>query len=145
MENLYAVHSIEYGQLEHHFFVFGIREQDHWLSWEETQFYAKMLDLPTVPVLKMEQTPASRPQFEKEILALVNGPGSFDPHDSHSQEKTTMEGIVTRNADGYSTDSFAENVFKYVRKGHVKTDEHWTKNWKRASLINEGGNHVGTK
>lgn len=30
---------------------------------------------------------------------------------------------------------FARNVFKYVRKGHVKTDEHWTRNWKRARLI----------
>jgi len=30
---------------------------------------------------------------------------------------------------------FAHNVFKYVRKGHVKTDEHWTRHWKRARLF----------
>jgi hypothetical protein len=49
----------------------------------------------------------------------------------------TMEGIVTRNAAAYPADAFAQNVFKYVRKGHVKTDEHWTKKWKRAPLKNE--------
>jgi hypothetical protein len=37
-ENLYAVHSIEYRKLPSHFFVFGIRHHDVWLSWEETAF-----------------------------------------------------------------------------------------------------------
>jgi hypothetical protein len=53
-----------------------------------------------------------------------------------------MEGVVSRNTDEYAATAFAQNVFKYVRKGHVKTDEHWTRNWKRASLINEGGKYV---
>jgi hypothetical protein len=38
-----------------------------------------------------------------------------------------MEGVVTRNANEYAVEAFAANVCKYVRKGHVKTDEHWTK------------------
>ncbi|WP_228099036.1 RNA ligase family protein [Pedobacter sp. MC2016-24] len=142
MENLYAIHSIEYRNLEHHFYVFGIREHDRWLSWEETQFYANLLDLPTVPVIKMEQKPENQEQFEKEMLMLVNGSGAFDPYDVKLKSKATMEGIVTRNGEGYAVDDFVQNVFKYVRKGHVKTDEHWTRNWKRASLINEGGCYV---
>lgn len=142
MENLYAIHSIEYRNLEHHFYVFGIREHDRWLSWEETQFYANLLGLPTVPVIKMEQKPENQEQFEKEMLMLVNGSGAFDPYDVHHKSKATMEGIVTRNAEGYAVDDFAQNVFKYVRKGHVKTDRHWTRNWKRATLINEGGGYV---
>lgn len=141
-ENLYAVHSIEYRKLEHHFYVFGIREHDYWLSWEETQFYANMLDLPIVPVIKMEQTPVEKQQFETEMLALAKGAGVFDPFDITDQSATTMEGIVTRSAHGYPVNDFAQNVFKYVRKGHVKTNEHWTRNWKRAQLINEGGKHV---
>lgn len=141
-ENLYAVHSIEYCKLEHHFYVFGIREHDHWLSWEETRFYANMLDLPTVPVVKAMQTPVQQLAFETEMLALTQGSGAFDPYDVATQKPTTMEGIVTRNADGYFTDAFAQNVFKYVRKGHVKTDEHWTRNWQRATLVSEGGKHV---
>ncbi|NCD68115.1 RNA ligase family protein [Mucilaginibacter agri] len=141
-ENLYAIHSIEYRKLQHHFYVFGIREHDKWLSWEETQFYANMLDLPTVPVVKREAKPTDQQIFETEILTLVNGPGIFDPYDVHDQKATTMEGIVSRNADSYPVESFAQNVFKYVRKGHVKTDAHWTRNWKRSALVNEGRQHV---
>lgn len=142
-ENLYAIHSLEYHKLEHHFYVFGIREHDRWLSWEETKFYAHLLELPTVPVLKMESTPKEQLQFENELLLLANGIGTFCPYDVVSQKPATMEGIVTRNADGYRVDSFADNVFKYVRSGHVKTDEHWIRNWKRAPLVHEGGNYVG--
>ena len=50
-ENLYAIHSIRYEALEQHFFVFAIREGERWLSWEEVEFYAALLDWPTVPVL----------------------------------------------------------------------------------------------
>jgi hypothetical protein len=142
-ENLYAIHSIEYRKLEHHFYVFGVREHSRWLSWEETQFYANMLDLPTAPVIKTESTPGERKTFEAAMLALVNGPGAFTPYDVYEKQATTMEGIVSRNADSYTIDAFAQNVFKYVRKGHVKTDAHWTRNWKRAPLINEGGRYVG--
>jgi hypothetical protein len=141
-ENLYAIHSIEYRKLEHHFYVFGIREHDHWLSWEETQFYANMLDLPTIPLIKTEITPKDQQRFEAGMLVLVNGPGTFEPYDVYDQKATTMEGIVSRNADNYAVDAFAQNVFKYVRKGHVKTDEHWTRSWKRAPLINERRNYV---
>ena len=30
------------------------------------------------------------------------------------------------------------NLFKLVRKSHVKTDKHWTKNWKASKLTNYG-------
>ena len=48
-----------------------------------------------------------------------------------------MEGIVSRNANTFGVDAFKQNVFKYVRKDHVKTDEHWTRRWKRAPLKGE--------
>ncbi|SFO57512.1 RNA ligase [Chitinophaga sp. YR627] len=142
LENLYAVHSITYGQLDHHFYVFAVRENGHWLSWEETCFYAAMLDLPTVPVIRQLTVPQHKADFENEILHIVKGPGSFDAHDAATGAPATMEGIVTRNAAGFPVSAFAENVFKYVRKGHVKTDVHWTRNWHRAALKYEGGNYV---
>ena len=145
LENLYAVHSIEYRHLEHHFYVFGIREGQRWLSWEETRFYAAMLDLPVVPEIKQVTPPPARKDFEQDILALVNSRGTFDPYDVHTGQPTTIEGIVSRNADGYAVSDFANNVFKYVRKGHVKTDQHWTRHWHRAKLNHEGGNYVATK
>jgi hypothetical protein len=93
-ENLYAIHSIEYRKLEHHFYAFGIREHDRWFSWEETQFYANMLDLPTIPVIKMEIMPKEQKQFEAATLALVNGPGAFDPYDVYDQKRTTWRVLL---------------------------------------------------
>lgn len=142
VENLYAVHSIRYRQLEHHFHVFAVRENDYWLSWEETRFYAAMLDLPTVPEISMISPLQDRTEFEKETRLLTAGRGAYDPVDVISGKETIMEGIVTRNVNGYPVEDFSRNVFKYVRKGHVKTDQHWTRNWKRAPLNKEGGNHV---
>ncbi len=141
-ENLYAIHSIEYKNLDHHFYVFAIRENGRWLGWDETKFYAAMLDLPVVPEIKLMPAPLEQIQFEKEVVALAQGSGSFQPHDIITGKPTTMEGIVTRNAGAFPAAQSAENVFKYVRKSHVKTDEHWTRNWKRARLNSEGGNHV---
>lgn len=142
LENLYAVHSIEYKNLDHHFYVFGIREGDRWLSWEETQFYAAMLDLPVVPEIKRITPPATRPEFEQDFLSLVSTRGTFEPYDIHTGNPATIEGIVSRNAGSYAVSDFADNVFKYVRRGHVKTDQHWTRYWRRAKLNNEGGNYV---
>lgn len=135
-ENVYAIHSIEYKNLEQHFFVFGIRENDQWLSWEETKFYAKLLDFAIVPELKVSR-PKEASLFEKEVLEIVQQPGVFKSVDLMTQENCTMEGIVTRNTDSYLVDAFKANVFKYVRKNHVKTDAHWSRNWQRATLLNE--------
>lgn len=142
LENLYAIHSIAYRNLEHHFYVFAIREHDRWLSWEETVFYASMLELPTVPVIGYSKPDAGKEAYEAQVRQMTAGRGALDPYDVITGEATTMEGIVSRNPDGYSINDFAANVFKYVRKGHVKTDEHWTRNWKRAPLKYEGGNYV---
>jgi len=145
LENLYAIHSIDYHNLDHHFFVFAVRENERWLSWEETKFYAAMLNLPTVPELQMVAPGADRITFENNILALVKGSGNLQPHDVVTKLPTTMEGLVSRNANGFATADFSNNVFKYVRKGHVKTDQHWTNNWKRATLNIERSKHVDVK
>lgn len=48
-ENLYAVHSIEYRALEQDFYLFAVRCQDMWLSWEEVQFTPLCLISPAFP------------------------------------------------------------------------------------------------
>lgn len=135
-ENLYAVHSIEYRKLETHFYVFAVRQLDKWLSWEEVKFYAALFDFPTAPQLKTEAvkdlTPAS---LQQEVISLAQEPSVFKSHDARTGEACTREGVVTRNIGEYPVSEFAHNVFKYVRKGHVQTDEHWTRHWKRARLI----------
>lgn len=132
-ENIYAIHSIQYTEIEHHFFVFAVRHLDKWLSWEEVKFYAAMIDFPTVPELELVE-PDDQEIFEKDILNLVQQPSIFQSQDVYSEMPCTMEGIVSRNTDEYTIEDFKQNVFKYVRKDHVKTNEHWTRNWKRARL-----------
>lgn len=132
-ENIYAIHSIEYTNIEFHFYVFGVRYLDTWLSWEEVKFYAGMLDFPTVPELKHVDIEAQK-DYEADVLSIVKQESVFKSIDIHNREACSMEGIVSRNIESYPVDQFKHNVFKYVRKDHVKTDEHWTRNWKRAPL-----------
>lgn len=134
-ENLYAIHSIEYQELEQHFYVFAVRNLDQWLNWDEVKFYAGMLDFPTVPELDfLEISTTNQGDFEADILNIVKQKSAFDSVDVQSQLPCRMEGIVTRNVAAYPVAEMSKNVFKYVRKDHVKTDEHWTRNWKRAPL-----------
>lgn len=133
-ENLYAIHSIEYRKIEHHYCVFAVRILDMWLSWDEVRFYAAMFDFPTVPELKVVK-PDDEVSFRQEVMKLVAEPSVLDSYDIATGKPCTCEGVVSRNAAEYRVDDFAHHVFKYVRKGHVKTDEHWTRNWRRAKLI----------
>lgn len=132
-ENLYAIHSIAYQNLAQHFYVFAVREGERWLSWEEVKFYAAMLDFPTVPELSLE-LPTTEIAYEALVLELTNQESQFTSVESTTQHPCLMEGIVSRNAAAYEVANFKQNVFKYVRKDHVNTDEHWTRNWKRAPL-----------
>lgn len=132
-ENLYAVHSIEYRKLEHYYFVFAVRLHDMWLSWEEVEFYASLFDFLTVPVLQVAH-PINEASLQADVLQMASEPSVFDSYDTITNTSCQREGIVTRNASNFPVDGFRENVFKYVRKSHVKTDEHWTRNWRRAKL-----------
>ena len=134
-ENLYAVHSIEYKRIEDYYFVFAARIRDKWLSWEEVVFYANLFDLPTVPVLKSEEVvDLTKTDLQASIEFMAQEPSVFGSLDPFAGEDCTREGVVCRNTEAYSIADFQHNVFKYVRKGHVKTGEHWTRHWKRAKL-----------
>ena len=63
-ENLYAIHSIEYPNIEQHFYVFAVREGNQWLSWEEVKFYAAMLDFPVVPEIASWKAPFEQYIFQ---------------------------------------------------------------------------------
>lgn len=134
-ENLYAVHSIEYKRIEEYYFIFAVRQMDKWLSWEEVKFYAAMFDFPTVPELAIDPIAGlTQNGLQSAIENWVQEESVFGSLNPFTGEDCTREGVVTRNIGEYSASEFMHNVFKYVRKGHVKTDEHWTRNWKRAKL-----------
>lgn len=144
LENLYAIHSIEYKNINQHYYVFAVRENGRCMSWEEVEWWAKQFDLPTVPVLSIiESKKWQEDDFKASIIqyaSLKSDLGSFNHvMDSSGNiingEPCTREGVVGVNMDEYLLKNFDKNCFKYVREKHVKTDEHWTKNWKRANLL----------
>ncbi|MEM9547945.1 MAG: RNA ligase family protein [Bacteroidota bacterium] len=158
-ENMFGIHSIAYKNLESYFYVFAVREHDVWLSWEEVKFYAELLDFPTVPEIKLNtalidyiKTGKSENQALTDWLSSSLGMtweesvetagllGGFDP----DSNQDCSEGFVIRNSSSFKTNQGPipvasnefNNLFKLVRKSHVKTDVHWSKTWKPATLIN---------
>ena len=135
-ENLYAIHSIKYKHIEEYFYIFAVRIREQWLSWEEVKFYAAMFDFPTVPEIETQDVKTlTEDGLKQQIINWAQEPSIFGSRDTLLEQDCSREGVVSRNINEYPVSEFAHNVFKYVRKGHVKTDEHWTRNWKRAKLI----------
>jgi hypothetical protein len=123
-EGMYGIHSIEYTNLDSYFYLFGVRDNNVWIPWEGVEEYAYLLDIPTVPVLFKGQVKSVR-ELQKLTEKLTSEPSALGGQ---------REGIVVRNADMFHNEDFAENVMKWVRKGHVTTNTHWTRNWRIAKL-----------
>jgi hypothetical protein len=123
-ENMEGIHSIEYSNLESYFYIFGIRDNDIWIPWEKVEEYSYLLDIPTVPVL-FKGVVNSTKELQQIVEDLVSKPSELGGQ---------REGIVVRTAGMFHNDDFADNVMKWVRKGHVSTDVHWTRNWKKAEI-----------
>jgi hypothetical protein len=142
---MYATHSIEYPRLEDHFYVFGVRRGNIWVSWEEVKWYASLFDMKTVPELGIwKPSEYTEQDYKDAVLDIVVKQSTFGSkhfEGPKAGEDCSMEGIVTRNIDEFPPTWAGginpENVFKWVRKGHVQTDEHWSKHWKRAFLKHE--------
>lgn len=125
-ENLYGEHSIHYDRLPAYFFTFACRRENQWWSWDDVVMMADVLHIPTVPVLwrgKLE----SESQLKEMISTFMSEPSAFGD---------TKEGVVIRKTESFDNSDFSRNVAKWVRENHVQTDQHWTKNWKRAELFN---------
>lgn len=126
-EDLYGVHSITYDPIreDETYRVFNIREGDEWMSLDERTAYATSLGLLTVPLLfrgVFHSTKEITEWFEYHI----NQPSVLGPQ---------REGFVIQYTGRFNNDVFDQSIAKYVRKGHVQTDEHWTRNWRPAALL----------
>jgi len=111
-ENLYAVHSISYGGLPSHFLLFSIWDgQNRCVSWDETMLWAELLGLHVVPVLYQGL-------WDRSAVRLLDDV-------SESQFGGEREGYVVRRADRFHYKAFRRSVAKYVRRGHVTTNDHW--------------------
>jgi hypothetical protein len=112
-ENCFARHSIVYQSLPHFFMVFSIWDSDVCLSWDQTVQLAKSYGFVTVPILRrmvFEEKEAQR----QTPTWMARKPGE-DP----------IEGFVVRRARDFPVKDFPLVTAKYVRAGHVQTNEHW--------------------
>lgn len=123
-ENMEGIHSIEYTNLTSYFYMFGVRDNNIWIPWTSVEEYSYLLDIPTVPVL-FRGVINSEKELQEIVENLVKQPSALGG---------MREGIVIRNAGMFHNDDFSDNVMKWVRKGHIQTGEHWTRNWRKASL-----------
>jgi len=113
-EWLYAVHSIEYETLDDYLTVFAIKEGNKWLSWNSVEEWSALLDLKNVPVVKKNikfKTIEEMEEITKKLADRVI--------------KSGHEGIVVRLSSSFT--DYTKSTAKFVRKGHVQTDKHWTK------------------
>lgn len=109
-ENLYATHSIHYTDLPSYFMVFNIWNEDNMcLSWADTLIWCELLGLEHVEVIY-------EGIFDIEKIKKLH----------EKLDLTKDEGFVIRLADSFHYDDFGKSMAKWVRKGHVQTDEHWT-------------------
>ena len=107
-ENVYAKHSIEYNDLESYFYGFSVWYGDVCLDWDSTLELFEGLGIVPVKVLY-------KGIFSRNIVdALVK-----------EMDFSKQEGFVVRRTCEVHFDEFDRYVAKYVRKGHVMTEEHW--------------------
>lgn len=116
-ENLYAKHSIEYTfqRPSQYFQAFSIWNEDSCLPWDSFVEWCNILGIEHVPVIYTGK------YDQKTILKTFQ--------DYKTTQNREVEGFVVRNTSGFDIKDFNSNVAKFVRAGHVTTDEHWTKNW----------------
>lgn len=106
-ENLYAKHSIHYDGLPSYFLLFSVWDDKNvCLSWDDTGEWAELLGLHLPPIL-------FRGLWDEESIRSL------------SLDHERSEGYVVRSTQGFSYHDFPQNVGKWVRSGHVQTDEHW--------------------
>lgn len=131
-ESLYAIHSIEYNKLTSYFHIFNICNNERWYSWKEIDEFSEILVINNWD-LEFQTVP---PLFDG-VMNLVDELKSFIDNTMKLPSKygDTKEGVVIRNHDSFPIDEFRFNVCKYVRANHVQTDQHWSRNWRKAKLV----------
>ena len=120
-ENMYAIHSIEYDELEDFLYIFNIfdTKSKEWLSWSEVVAESARCGFLVVPLLECDR------DIEKCMLKSL----------SSKWLGGDAEGFVIRKSDRIAEDEFSSSVAKFVRANHIQTDEHWSRNWKIATLL----------
>lgn len=105
-ENVFARHSLAYDDLSSWFYAFSVWDGDRCLDWDSTVRFTRDRGMPVPPVLW-------RGVFDEKALRALR------------LDLTRQEGFVVRTVDGFDRAEFPGHVAKWVRGGHVQTDQHW--------------------
>lgn len=106
-ENVYARHSIAYGNLRGYFFLFSVwTAENECLPWPETVEWAALLGCPVPEV-------------------FYQGLWNAETVRRTTVDPAVCEGYVVRLEEGFPYARFAASVAKWVRPSHVTTDQHW--------------------
>lgn len=108
-ENVYAEHSIFYDDLESYFYGFSVWDEENIaLDWDTTLDFFK--EIGVTPVRQLY-----RGEYDEKLIKTL-----WD-----ESKRSKMEGYVIRSVGEVTYNQYANLVAKFVRKGHVQTDEHW--------------------
>jgi hypothetical protein len=116
-ENMYAKHTIYYEDLKTYFYVFSIwNDINYCLSWDDTIFWAQLLEVEVVPVLY---------------------DGLWDEQKIKEFCKDDKrEGFVVRLADSFSYGEFGKSIAKFVNplfKDKLKEED--TYHWRYSAIV----------
>lgn len=126
-ENMFGIHSIEYDGLTNFFYLFGVqRPSGEFASWDEVVEIADSIGVPTVPVL-FSGVVRSLEELERLMVTAAGRP-------SGAGIRTLPEGFVVRRQAAFEEGEFERSVAKFVRRGHVQTDDSWLRTWQKAKL-----------
>jgi predicted kinase len=129
-ENMTGIHSIEYDRLTSYFFLFSIRYPNgKWASWDEVERVSALLNVPHAPILFKGEF-GSLKEIRSFMEERASQPSSMSSHHE-------PEGFVIRLQQEFCDDTFERSMAKFVRKGHVQTDDSWKRTWKKAKLYEQ--------
>ena len=116
-EYCYAVHALVYPEMKNCLHLIGIKDEisNTYMDWKTVSWVAAALELTTVPVLLVDGTPNIK-SIQDTATKLAGLRSLYGPQ---------KEGIVVRTTEAYKTGVSDRVIAKYVRAGHVLTNEHW--------------------
>lgn len=134
-ENLYAVHSVRYAAMRPEvtfrlFAVLNLRSAC-FESWETVEAVADRFGVPTVPVVERFGV-LSKTDLDR-WGCVAKDPGSYRRSDLGGVDGS--EGWVWRLVSGFSVRDFGVSVAKIVRPHHVRSSQHWTRDWEPVRLL----------
>ncbi|CAD7957389.1 unnamed protein product [Amoebophrya sp. A120] len=147
-ENLSAVHSIRYEpEVKFPFYLFAVRLDGLWLSWDRVEHIAKKLRLPLVPV-KYKGPALSLEELERRMATWAQEPSGIlfcendQDHEAEEMQQTGEGGAQTRltRPEGFvvrtagTIRDFSANVAKYVRANHLQTAPDFKRTWQRQRI-----------